>query len=126
MSDENVFRWDTDVLYQEAMANLPEWSKKSGSSISGYILPEIVPKWVRGDYQVGQHFKPEDCFSSASLRLYVRVRYPRGGSSKWMHYISLLPRDFYLIPEIVEYLLSGNIERVYESFVKERDWKNRR
>lgn len=125
MTEENVFHWDTDKLYREGMAELPEWAKRSGGC-AALANPQIVPKWVRGDYQVGYELHEEDCFTSTALILYVRVKYPLGRSSKWMHYMTLSPRDFYLLPEIVEYLLSGNAERVYEIFVKERRWKNRR
>ena len=126
MTEENVFHWDTDKLYREGMAELPEWARKRGSCVDFTANPEIVPKWVCGDYQVSYEFRAESHFMSASLLLYVRVKYSQGRSSKWMPYATLYPRDFYLIPEIVEYLLSGNVERVYESFVRERGWKNRR
>lgn len=126
MSEENVFQWDTDKLYRMRMRRLPEWARRHGSCVDLSANPEIVPKWVRGDYQIGYNLRESDCFTSTSLILYVRVRYPRGRSSKWMPYVDLSPRDFYLIPEIVEYLLSGNAERVYESFVRERGWKNQR
>ena len=126
MTEENVFHWDTDKLYREGMAELPEWARRYGSCIAFSAIPIIVPKWVRGDYQVGYVLHENDCFTSTAVNLFVRVKYPRRGSSKWMPYMYVYPRDFYLISEIVEYLLSGNAERVYESFVKERGWKNRR
>ena len=126
MSEENVFQWNTDKLYREEMAQLPEWAKKHGSCVDFTANPEIVAKWIRGDYQVSYELRERDCFTPTVLILYVRVKYSQERSSKWMTYMNLYPRDFYLIPEIIEYLLSGNAERVYESFVRERGWKNRR
>lgn len=126
MTEENVFHWDTDKLYREGMAKLPEWARRKGGCVDYTAFPEIVPNWVRGDYQVGYEFRESTFITPTVLILYVRVKYSQKRSSKWMHYMHLCPRDFYLLPEIVEYLLSGNAERVYESFVKERGWKNRR
>ena len=126
MSEENVFQWDTDALYREGIMELPEWARRYGSCVDLLANPEIVPKWIRGDYQIGYELQERDCLTSTALILYVRVKYPQERSSKWMPYMDLHPRDFYLLPEIVEYLLSGNAERVYETFVRERGWKNRR
>jgi len=119
MTEENVFHWDTDKLYREGMAELPEWARRKGGCVNYSAFPEIVPKWVRGDYQVGYYLRRNDCFVSTALILYVRVKYSQERSSKWMPYMTLHPRDFYLLPEVIEYLLSGNAERVYEAFVKE-------
>ena len=126
MTEENVFRWDTDKLYREGMAELPEWARRKGGCVDYSVFTEIVPKWVRGDYQVGYELRGGGLLTSPALILRIRVKYSQECSSKWMTYMVLYPRDFYLLPEIVEYLLSGNAERVYESFVKERGWKNRR
>jgi hypothetical protein len=126
MSEENVFQWNTDALYREGIAEIPKWARGSGGCVDPFSNPEIVPKWIRGDYQIGYELHESDCFTSTALILYVRVKYPRERCSKWMPYIHLMPRDFYLLPEIVEYLLSGNAERVYETFVRERRWKNQR
>lgn len=119
MSEENVFQWDTDRLYQEGMAQLPEWARRKGGCVNYSAFPEIVPNWVRGDYQVGYELQEGDRFTPMALILYVRVKYSQERSSKWMPYMDLYPRDFYLLPKIVEYLLSGNVKRVYKSFVKE-------
>jgi len=125
MTEENVFHWDTDKEHRYRMERMPAWAMAQGGCVYYYASPLIIPEWVRGDYQVAQDFVRGCMCEEPTLWLYVRVKYPKG-VSKWMPYISLMERDFYLIPTIVEYLLSGNAERVYESFVKERGWTNQR
>jgi hypothetical protein len=124
MTEENVFHWSIEKEHRDRIARMPAWAMVQGGCVN-YANPLIIPEWVRGDYQVAQDFVRKCVCEEPELWLYVRVKYPKG-VSKWMPYIILMERDFYLIPTIVEYLLSGNAERVYESFVKERGWTNQR
>jgi len=125
MTEENVFHWDYQTLCYDKIKDLPRWAQRIGSMMGYDVLPDIVPQWVRGNYQVAMRFDKESCYSSATISLYARIHFSDNSTCKWMPYATVHMECVPIISDMVEYLLSGNIERVYESFCRERGWKNR-
>jgi len=126
MTEENVFHWDYQALGFDKIKELPDWAQKQGSMMGFDMRPDIVPQWVRGNYQVAMRYDKENCYDSATINLYARIHFLDGGTCKWMPYAMVYMNNVPLITDMVEYLLSGNIERVYDAFIKERGWKDRR
>ena len=126
MTEENVFHWDYQALGFDKIKELPAWAQKRGSMMGYDMKPDIMSQWVRGNYQVAMRFDRESCYESATINLYARIHFSDNTTSKWMPYATVYMDDVPLIPDMVEYLLSGNIERVYDAFIVERGWKDRR